>query len=135
MATENVNNWRLALALPRPLPAWRQLAVQQWLIQEHASLQIRSALAARMNDYLVQVQQRLADRQSAIEEQLAGYENPSGSAQPSGGIQSRVSRVIDQLAKKGPVTSEALNTALRESGYNELPKSQAQAAIAAFYLE
>jgi hypothetical protein len=135
MATESVDNWRQALAIPRPLPAWRQLALQQWLIQARARLQIESVLATRMNDYLVQYQHRLADRQSAIEEQLAGYENPSGSAQPSGGIQSRVSRVIDQLAKKGPVTSEALNTALKESGYHELPKAQAQAAIAAFYLK
>jgi hypothetical protein len=135
MTMESVNNWRQALEIPRPLPAWRQLAVQQWLIQERASLQIQSVLASRMNDYLVQRQRRLADRQTAIEEQLAVYENPSGSTQPSEGIQSRVSRVIGQLAKEGPVTSEALNIALRESGNLELPKAQAQAAIAAFYLK
>ena len=136
MATESAKEWGTqALAIPRPLPAWRQLAAQQWLIGARARLQIRSVLASRMNDYLVQVQKNLEDRQTAIEEQLAVYENPPGSTPSAGPMQSTVSRIIAKLANNGTVSADALNNALTESGYPKMPKTLAQAAIADYFLK
>jgi hypothetical protein len=132
MATERAPEWQSqAAAVPRLRQAWRALAFQQWLIQANASLQIQAVLASRMRDYFDQVGKRVADRQALIQDQLEAYGNPSGSTQPSGSLQSTVSRIVDELTSKGTtVNAHAVKDALVKLGQPPPPLGVLQGLIA-----
>jgi len=135
MATEQAKGWQ---QVPPTMPfigqAWRQMAFQQYLIRAHARMQVQQAIASRMNEYLSQFQQHTAERMAKIKGQLATFETSSESTPQSRSQQTMVLGLIPRLADEGPVTSEKLNKALRDSGMPEAPRSVLQAAINEFYL-
>jgi hypothetical protein len=134
MTTEKINGQSQVAAIPQLRQAWRDLAVQQWLLQANARLEIQSVLASRAYDYLGQLQKNIEQHQAAVQERLTAYGKPSGSTQQSDEAQSTALALIKDLAAEGPVNTETLNEALKKGGHYELPKNVAQGLINQFYL-
>jgi hypothetical protein len=135
MATERTNEWQqMVPTIPFIAPAWRQVAIEQRLIQARARLQMQLAIASRMHDYLSQFQQRTAERLAGLEGQLTKYEASPESTPQSGSQQTMVLGLIRELAREGPVSTEKLNKALEDRGKPSLPRGMAQGAINQFYL-
>jgi hypothetical protein len=107
-------------------PPWRALAVQQWLLQAQARLEIQSALASRAQNYVSQLRKRITESQTWVQEQLAAQGPPGERTQSSGKLQSAVFNIMDELVREGkPVTAQSLNSALTEHGMNPLSRAEA----------
>lgn len=118
------------LTIPLLRPAWRELAVQQWLLQAHARLQIQSALASRVRDYFSQIHGHITERDALIQQHLATRGSSGESTQRAGRLRSTVFNILDELAAEGTVTPPILNAALVEHGEPPLSINEAQGYIA-----
>jgi hypothetical protein len=133
MAKETMSEQQApALTRSSPLLTWRALAAQQWLHKENARLEIQLALAARVQDFVSQLQKRITARQSWIQEQLVTQGSSGGSTQTPGQRRSRVPDIIEQLAQEKNLSPQALNAALIEHGLSPLSYAEAQGQITTY---
>ena len=129
MARRRTRRPRLAAARAHP-PMWREVLVQQWLLEEQTRLRLQSLHAARIHDHANQLQDRITRRERWVQQRLAEAEHPSGPTQPrpggkkgkqSGKLRTNVFSILDDLAGAGQRPSlRVVNARLGEAGLREL---------------
>ena len=129
MARRSTRRPRLAAARTHP-PMWREVLVQEWLLEEQARLRLQSLSAARIHDHANQLQERITQRDRWVQQRLAEVERTAGPTQPSPGgkkgkkggkLRANVFSILDDLAGKGQRPRlRVVNARLGEAGLREL---------------